>query len=127
MMATKPESLNKNHLFARAYRSKLCFVSPFVITYVVRRRAGGLRMGVTAGKKVGGAVQRNRARRMVKAAAYELLAANRASVDIVFVCRPAMLAKKSTAIRDILQGHLIKAGVLTGQSKPAWQPKRETP
>lgn len=127
-MAAKLESLNKNHLFARAYRSKLCFVSPFVITYVVRRRTGGIRIGITAGKKVGCAVKRNRARRIVRAAAVELLGGSAGNFDIVFVCRAAALAKKSTFIREVIRGHLIKAGVLAGArpDRPA-APERKKP
>lgn len=127
-MAPKIESLNKNHLFARAYRSKLCFVSPFVVTYVVRRRAGGLHIGITASKKLGNAVKRNRARRIVKAAAYELLGGNNGNFDIVFVCRPAALAKKSTVIREVLRDHLARAGVFSGPA-PAGRTasERKTP
>jgi ribonuclease P protein component, eubacterial len=111
-MKNNPKTLNRNHLFSRAYRSKLCFVSPFVVTYIVRKRRGDLHVGITASKKVGGAVQRNRARRIVKAAAYELLRGTNGSVDVVFVCRRAALTKKSTFLKKIIREHLVKAGVL---------------
>lgn len=106
------ESLNRNYLFGRAYRSKVRFVSPFVVTYVVRRRSGGVRVGITASKKIGGAVQRNRARRVVKAAAFELLRDANGPYDLVFVCRTATAGQKSTRIREILAGHLKQAGIL---------------
>jgi len=111
-MGTFPQSLNQNHLFQRAYRSKLCFVSPFVVTYVVKRRAGLPAVGITAGKKIGCAVERNRARRVVRAAAGGLLAGSTACCDIVFVCRKAALRKKSTELRPIIEDHLRRAGVL---------------
>ena len=111
-MINYPKTLNRNHLFARAYRSKLCFVSPFVVTYVVRKRRGDLHVGITASKKVGGAVQRNRARRVVKAASYEILRGVDGSFDIVFVCRKAALTKKSTFLKKIIREHLVQAGVL---------------
>ncbi len=113
-MAQLPRPINKNFQFTRAYRSKLCFVSPFVVTYVVRRRYGGVQMGITASKKIGGAVQRNRARRVVKAAAAALLRGADGHYDIVFVCRKAILSKKSTQIQKVLRGHLEKAGVIPG-------------
>lgn len=111
-MAAKLPALNKNYEFTRAYRSKQCFVSPFVITYIVKRRFGGIRIGITASKKIGGAVQRNRARRIVKAAASVLLKDVCGNYDIVFVCRKAALAKKATFLQPIVQTHLEKAGVL---------------
>jgi ribonuclease P protein component len=113
MKKAYPQTLNRNFLFTRAYRSKQCFVSPFVVTYVVRRKSGGLRVGITASKKIGGAVQRNRARRVIKAAAYALLCGQKGSYDIVFVCRRATLGKKSTFLQEIIQKHLIRAGVVS--------------
>lgn len=111
-MTNYPKTLNKNHLFARAYRSKQCYVSPFVVTYIVRRRAEGIHIGITASKKIGGAVQRNRARRIVKAAANELLNGIVGRVDVVFVCRKAALSKKSTFIKTIIREHLSQAGII---------------
>jgi ribonuclease P protein component len=105
-------AINQNHLFLRAYRSKLCFVSPFVVTYVVKRKAGPLAIGITASRKIGNAVERNRARRVIKAAIGELLGDKDGSFDLVFVCRRAILSKKSTEIEPILRSHLRKAGVL---------------
>lgn len=106
------ETINKNYLFARAYRSKQSFVSPFVVTYVVPRKRGGVRVGITASKKIGGAVVRNRARRVVRAAAQEVLKGAVGSFDVVFVCRTATARQKSTRLVSIITDHLTRAGVL---------------
>ena len=108
----KIESINRNHLFLRAYRTKPYYVSPFLVTYVVKRRTGGLAVGITASKKIGGAVQRNRARRVVRAALRQAVTTQTGSYDLVFVCRKAILDKKSTEIAPIIRAHLRKAGVL---------------
>ena len=104
--------LNAGNISQRAYRSKTSFVSPFVITYVVPKKSGGIRIGITASKKIGCAVERNRARRIVKAAATELLENADGCFDIVFVCRTATVAQKSTFICGIMKKQLIKAGVI---------------
>ncbi len=109
----KYQTLNRNALFLRAYRSKLSFPSPLVITYVVRRKSGGLRIGITASKKVGGAVERNRARRVIRAAAQQVLRTADGPFDIVFVCRAATPLHKSTEIESMMRKHLQKAGVLS--------------
>ena len=109
----KLESINRNYLFLRAYRSRLSYVSPVIVTYVVRKRSGGVRLGITAGKKIGNAVQRNRARRAVRAAATELLKGSAEPVDIVVVCRHPACEESSVVIRDILREHLTSAGVST--------------
>jgi ribonuclease P protein component len=111
-MAGRLETIKNSRVFARAYRSRVCFVSPFIVTYVLRRRSGGVCVGITASKKVGCAVERNRARRIVRAAAAELLRGVGASFDVVVVCRKALLSKKSTFVKELLGRHLEKAGVL---------------
>ena len=109
----KLESINRNYLFLRAYRSKLNFVSSVIVTYVIKKRSGGVRLGITTGKKIGNAVKRNRARRAVRAAATELLKGSADNADIVVVCRHPACEASSVEIRDILREHLTSAGVST--------------
>ncbi len=111
-MGAKLTTLDQNYLFARAYRSKISFASPILVTYVLRKKRGGVRIGITASKKIGCAVKRNRARRIVKAAASKLLENAGGSFDIVFVCRAATVAKKSTDIEPVMRRQLTSAGVL---------------
>ena len=110
----KLQALNKNFQFLRAYRSRKCYVCPLFVTYVVPKRGGGLRLGITTGKKVGCAVDRNRARRLVRAAAAEVLAGFCGSYDLVVVCRRPILGVKSTEVAALLRAHLVQAGVLRG-------------
>ena len=81
----KLQSLTNNYLFLRAYRSKNSYVSPMLVTYLVPKKRGGICLGITTNKKLGCAVERNRARRIVRAAATEQLKgwAERAGVEIV--------------------------------------------
>ena len=69
-------------------------------------------MGITTNKKLGCAVERNRARRIVRAAATELLKDSKDSFDLVVVCRHGILDKKSTDVRVVLKDHLTQAGYL---------------
>jgi hypothetical protein len=39
-----------------------------LVTYVVKNRGQGVRLGITAAKKLGSAVERNRCRRIIRAA-----------------------------------------------------------
>lgn len=105
------ETINRNYLFLRAYKSRISYVSPLIVTYIVKRRSGGIRLGITTGKKVGCAVERNRARRVVRAAASQLLRDNEESLDIVIVCRHPSCKASSNEIRDVLREHLTAAGV----------------
>ena len=111
-MSAKIGTINRNFLFSRVYRSKKSFVSPYVVTYVLPKKHGGIRVGITASKKIGGAVERNRARRVIRAAAFPLLKNAGGSFDIVFVCRTATAGQKSTKLVPVVEDHLKKAGVI---------------
>lgn len=114
-------TLKRNGEFNRAYRRGQAFVHPAVVTYVFRRKnGGGLRVGITTGKKVGGAVARNRARRVLRAALAQVLAGGAAApYDIVLVARGATPGLKSTRLVPVLRRHLLAGGVLTHGDKAA--------
>ena len=52
--------------FRRAYDHGARYPGRLVVVFALAREAGGLRLGVTATRKTGGAVERNRARRRVR-------------------------------------------------------------
>ena len=107
----KLESINRNYLFLRAYRSRVSFVSPLIVTYIVKKKNGGIRLGITTGKKVGCAVERNRARRVVRAAAVQLIKDPDENYDIVVVCRHQASKVSANEIKKVLKEHLTAAGV----------------
>ena len=107
----KIETLKKNSEFRRAYARGKSYADPALVTYVVRNRAGICRMGITASKKIGNAVERNRARRVIRAAA-EMLGTFEPGYDLVFVARTKTVFRKSTEIRRVMKKQLTSAGVL---------------
>jgi len=104
--------LNRNFEFQRVYRSGKSMVSPILVTYVRKRKGGKIITGISASKKIGCAVERNRARRLIKAAAREVLPGVDGSFDIVFVCRRATVGSSSGAVAAAMRYHLKKLGVL---------------
>ena len=108
----KLRSLTQNYQFLRAYKSKKVYVSPILVTYVVPKKYGGICLGITTNKKLGCAVERNRARRIIRVAATELLKESSESAHIVVVCRQAILKKKSTDVQEVMRKHLSQAGIL---------------
>ena len=105
-----PVTLNTNSDFRRAYARGKVYTNPALVTYVIKNRAGICRIGVTASKKIGNAVQRNRARRVIRAAA-EMLPQVAGGYDVVFVARTKTVRKKSTEIVKIMEQQLRTAGV----------------
>lgn len=68
-----------------------------------REEGGGPRLGLTASKKVGKAVERNRAKRRLRALANELLPTHgRADLDYVLIGRPATVTRAYEALRGDL-------------------------
>ena len=66
--------ITRNKEFARAYARGKAFVHPKLVLYVMKNRLGHTRVGITATKKIGNAVHRNRARRVIRAALYQMWA-----------------------------------------------------
>ena len=79
--------------------------------YVAKNRLGYTRIGLTATKKVGHAVQRNRARRIMRAALSEHLSQNIGGYDIILVARARTPYLKSTQLSKTLAGLMRKAGL----------------
>lgn len=107
-------ALKRNGEFSRAYARGKAFVHPFVVLYVFKRRRkeGGMRIGITTSKKIGGAVQRNRARRVIRAAFDSLPVNVDKPVDVVFVARSATTRIKSTDLAVAMQNQLAAAELL---------------
>lgn len=107
-------TLKQNYEFHRAYTKGKSCVSPVLVTYCVKKKKdAALRFGITSGKKIGCAVERNRARRVIRAAARELIPEMNCGWDIVFVARSATAACKSYEIKKVMQRHLITLGIIS--------------
>lgn len=105
-------SLNQNSDFRRVYNRGKSFVDPVLVTYVMPNRAGNIRVGITTSKKIGKAVVRNRARRVIRSAFLELYPKLSRGYDIVFVARGKTPYRKSTEIEQVMTRHLSSAGVV---------------
>ena len=106
-------TLKQNSDFRRAYGRGKSFSDPALVTYVLKNnRAGVCRMGITTSKKIGNAVERNRSRRIIRAAFRELTPSVNGGYDFVFVARSRTKHLKSTDIQKIMFHQLNKAGVI---------------
>ena len=105
--------MKQNHLFRMVYSRGKCFASSHLITYVMPRRSGGIQLGITTGKKIGNAVTRNRARRVIRAAwrECEKQILPDCSALIVFVARSRTAPAKSTDVAQTMLQQLKDAGV----------------
>ena len=103
--------ITRNCEFARADARGKAYVHPYVVLYVNKNRVGHTRVGLTASKKVGNAVTRNRARRVMRAALSEVLRGDVGRYDIVLVARGITPKLKSTKLVPALKKLLCDAGL----------------
>ncbi len=105
-------TLKQNTEFHRAYGRGKVKASPSLVTYVVKNRGLGCRIGITAAKKLGSAVERNRCRRIIRAAFSSLSPVCEGNFDIVFVARFKTKKLKSCDLVPVMQKHLTELGVI---------------
>lgn len=104
-------TLCENKDFRTLYYRGKSQVHPALVTYVRKNRLGIPRVGITTGKKLGKAVQRNRCRRVIREA-FRPLFPRMGGVDIVFVARTRTLCYKSNQLLPIMEKQLMALGVL---------------
>ena len=101
--------------FRRAYKKGKSFVSPELVTYVIKNKNNNLRVGITTGKKIGKAVVRSRARRVIRAAFAQLCkeeVINTSGFDVVFVARGRTPLTKSTELAPVMKKHFKNVGLI---------------
>ena len=106
------QTLCENKDFRTLYYRGDSRVHAGLVTYVRRNRLGYPRVGITTGKKVGCAVRRSRARRVIREAfrpCFPLVG----GYDIVFVARTRTPELKSTTLTPVIRRHLTEMGVIT--------------
>jgi ribonuclease P protein component len=133
------DPIRKNFEFARAYKKGRYFVGKYLILYVLKRgggqnvqsghesgggqnsgsgggqdgRAARNGIGVTASKKVGKSVRRNRLRRLVKENYRQFEARLKRGYHIVFVVRSTPELPLFADIQAEMKGLFARAGILS--------------
>lgn len=105
-------TLKRNRDFSRLYNKGKSHVAPSVVVYVLRNRVHRVRLGITTSKKIGNAVERNRARRVIREAFRKLLPRIRPGFDLVFVARKKTTQVKSTEVAVAMEKLLRDANLL---------------
>ena len=109
---TKAVTLKSNSDFHRLYARGKAYTNPALVIYVMKNRAGICRIGITTSKKIGNAVERNRSRRLIRAAFRSVEGKIDGGWDIVFVARGRTKYVKSTVLGQIMEKNLMSAGVI---------------
>ncbi|HBA93226.1 MAG TPA: ribonuclease P protein component [Ruminococcaceae bacterium] len=108
----KGQTLKENKDFRRVYYRGKSQASSVLVTYAMKNRRGSNYYGVTTGKKIGGAVERNRARRIIRVAFNNLEKEIDGSWDFVFVARSKTVFVKEQDVERAMRYHLVNIGAI---------------
>ncbi|MEG0570397.1 MAG: ribonuclease P protein component [Oscillospiraceae bacterium] len=100
-------SLKLNKEFKRTYYQGKFKANPLVVTYVVKNKLGINRVGFTTSKKIGNAVKRNRARRILRVAYLNAISTfDLCGYDFVFLARDKTPASSAKKLEPIIKKHI---------------------
>ena len=99
----KIDSVKENVNFRRAYHKGRSYSTPLFNIYWRRNNEGKRRLGLTVSKKIGSSPDRNRIRRIMRAAAWSCADILPDKCDIIIVARSALLKSKSTDVERLLR------------------------
>lgn len=122
-MAIKRPRLSRSSDFQRIYRQGSSTASRFLVLYSFKRPAEtgaeGPRLGLSVSKKLGGAVVRNRVKRLLREAFQGCAGHLAEEYDLVVIARPQLLelvARESAGEKGVVGAAvrelLVRAGVL---------------
>ncbi len=87
-------------------------VHPCLVLYYARNRLGINRLGITTSKKIGKAVARNRARRLIREAYRTFEPVAKTGWDFVFVARSRTTSCKMGDVCRVMGGMLRSASLM---------------
>lgn len=105
------QSLKLNRDFRRVYNSDN-FAGGYTVVYARASRYGFNRLGITVGKSAGGAVVRNRLKRLIRES-YRLMEDRiKTGYDFVIVARNRAAGKKQSQIQRDIEYGMNKLGLI---------------
>ena len=108
-------TLKENTDFNRVYYRGKSSAKPQLVVYSLKNRLGVCRIGITTSKKIGNAVERNRSRRIIRAAFQSVIKEfdfEGKGYDFVFVARTKTKYLKAHQVEKAMTELLEKVGAV---------------
>lgn len=118
-MLPKPHRLRKSQEYDKVYQNGKKIYTPYFLLYYRPAKKQDLpkyaelpRIGIVASKKVGNAVARNRAKRMIREAVRELLPTLKPEFEAAIISFDKILETDSPTVKQTLESALEKADLI---------------
>jgi ribonuclease P protein component len=103
--------------FERVRQEGRAWFHPLLVLVAAPNLVGPTRVGVVAGRRVGPAVARNRAKRLLREAARHLYPRLMPGWDLILIARPPILTVKEPQVEAALEQLAREAGLLQTQEE----------
>ncbi len=110
--------LTRSTDFERVRQQGKSFPHPLVVLVAVPNQLGQVRVGIAAGRSVGGAVVRNRAKRLLRAGIDPMIPNLNPGWDLILLARRPLVDAGFWKTRDAIEAVLLKARLITVRVKP---------
>lgn len=104
--------LTRSEDFKRVRRSGKSYAHPLVVLIVQKSDQPRVRVGVAAGRAVGKAVTRNRAKRLLREAMRPLIPDVASGLDLILIARPGLASASLEETSQAVHNLLIRAQLL---------------
>jgi ribonuclease P protein component len=98
--------------FMRVRRSGKSYAHPLVVLVAAHQDGPAIRIGISASHAVGNAVQRNRAKRRIRACITGLIAVIKPGHDLIFLARRPIVQADYPELCRAIENLLNRAGLL---------------
>jgi len=109
----KAMRLRRPEEFRRVWSAGRSWAHALFVLWALPNDLDHVRVGITASRKVGNAVARNRARRLLREAARHLYPHITTGWDLVLVSRSTLVTVKEPQVESALRSMLSRAGLWT--------------
>ncbi len=110
-------TLKKNSEFLRLYKRGKFYAGKYLVLYVKENGLGRNRIGITANRKFGGSVRRNRIRRLIRENYRKYGDTLKQGFDFVFVARAVASPAGYHDVEREMR-HLLNRGAMLRQEQP---------